>query len=58
MTSESAWRVILPGFGPSGRDRRADGLQLIELSRVGGSVALGDLNLDPLQIVDQVGDIR
>ena len=48
---------VLPGFGWGRRDRCADRLQLIELKRIGGLVALGDPNLDPLQVVDHVGQI-
>ena len=47
---------VFPGLGPSRRDRRADHLQLIELSRVCGLVALSDLKLDPLQVVDHVNE--
>jgi len=49
---------VLPGFRLGRRDRRAHGFQLIELSRIGGFVALGDLKLDPPQVVDHVGQIR
>ena len=49
---------VFPGFRLGRRDRRAHGFQLIELSRIGGFVALGDLKLDPPQVVDHIGQIR
>ena len=49
---------VLPGLGFSRRNRRADRLQLNELSRVRGFVALGDLKLKPLQVIGQFGQVR
>ena len=46
---------VLPRFGARCSDRRADRLQLIELTGIGGLVALCDPELNPLQLVDEVG---